>query len=36
VPRDRAVAAVLLSVRSCSTTQQVEPQKRQVIPITTH
>jgi hypothetical protein len=31
-----AVAAVLLSIRSCGTTQQVEPQKRQVIPITTH
>lgn len=31
-----AIAAVLLSIRSCGTTQPVEPQKRQVIPITTH
>lgn len=31
-----AVAAVLLSLRSCDTAKQVEPQKRQVIPIITH
>lgn len=31
-----AVASVLLSIRSCSTTKQAEPQKPQVIPVTTH
>jgi hypothetical protein len=32
-----AVAAVLLSIRSCGTTKTPEPpQKRQVIPVTTH
>lgn len=31
-----AIAAVLLSIRSCSTTRQVEPQKPQVIPVITH
>lgn len=31
-----AVAAVLLSIRSCGTAKQAEPEKRQIIPITTH
>ena len=31
-----AVATVLLSIRSCGTAKQVEPPKRQVIPVITH